>query len=89
MIELHRIDHVCLRADDLEEAATRWCTQFGLHIRSRRDDAVLLACDDEPCSLELISGASAGFDHVAYELSRDCSLARGARAPRGVRRHGE
>jgi catechol 2,3-dioxygenase-like lactoylglutathione lyase family enzyme len=75
MIELHRIDHVCLRTADLEEAATRWCAQFGLQVRSRSDDGVLLACDDEPCALELIPGSSAGLDHVAYELSRDCSLA--------------
>ena len=75
MIELHRIDHVCLRVADLEEAATRWCAQFGLHVSGRRDDVVLLACDDEPCALELIPGSPAGLDHVAYELSRDCSLA--------------
>jgi catechol 2,3-dioxygenase-like lactoylglutathione lyase family enzyme len=75
MIELHRIDHVCLRVADLDEAATRWCAQFGLHVSSRRDGAVLLACDDEPCALELILGSPTGLDHVAYELSSDCSLA--------------
>jgi catechol 2,3-dioxygenase-like lactoylglutathione lyase family enzyme len=75
MIELHRIDHVCLRVADLDEATNRWCAQFGLHISGRHDDVVLLACDDEPCALELISGSPTGLDHVAYELSRDCSLA--------------
>jgi catechol 2,3-dioxygenase-like lactoylglutathione lyase family enzyme len=35
---------------------------------------VWLSCDDEPCALELISGAPAGLDHVAYELARGCSL---------------
>ncbi len=30
MIELHRIDHVCLRVADLDEASARWCAQFGL-----------------------------------------------------------
>ena len=75
MIELQRIDHVCLRVDDLDEATVRWCAEFGLHVRDRRGDAVLLACDDEPCALELIPGAPAGFDHVAYELSAGCSLA--------------
>ena len=75
MLELHRIDHVCLRVADLEEASARWCAQFGLHVRERRADAVLLACDDEPCALELIPGAPAGLDHVAYELAANCSLA--------------
>ncbi len=75
MLELHRIDHVCLRVADLDEAAARWCAQFGLHVRERRGDAVLLACDDEPCALELVPGATAGLDHVAYELAADCSVA--------------
>jgi catechol 2,3-dioxygenase-like lactoylglutathione lyase family enzyme len=72
MIELQRIDHVCLRVADLEEAQARWCGQFGLHVRERRSDVVLLACDDEPCALELILGSPAGLDHVAYELAPDC-----------------
>jgi catechol-2,3-dioxygenase len=75
MIELQRIDHVCLKVADLEEAAARWCAQFGLHVRERRGEAVLLACDDEPCALELIAGSPAGLDHVAYELARGCTLA--------------
>lgn len=73
MIELHRIDHVCLRVADLEEAATRWCAQFGLHVRERDSGRAALACDDEPYCLELIPGEPAGIDHVGYELSRDCS----------------
>jgi catechol-2,3-dioxygenase len=74
MIDLHRIDHVGLRVDDLDEAAARWSAQFGLVVRSRRSDRVLLACDDEPCALELVHGSPAGFDHAAYELSAGCSL---------------
>jgi catechol-2,3-dioxygenase len=74
VIELGRIDHVCLRVADLAEAATRWSAQFGLRISDRRDDRVALACDDEPCALELVPGTPAGFDHVAYELAPDCSL---------------
>src|SRR4029077_7757459 len=75
MIDLHRIDHVCLRVADLDEAAPRWAAQFGLHVSSGGGDVALLACDDEPCALELVPGSPAGLDHVAYELSRDCSLA--------------
>jgi catechol 2,3-dioxygenase-like lactoylglutathione lyase family enzyme len=74
MLELHRIDHVGLRVADLDEAASRWCAQFGLHVRERGGDTVRLACDDEPCALELILGAPAGLDHVAYELAANCSL---------------
>jgi catechol-2,3-dioxygenase len=74
VIELHSIDHVCLRVADLDEAAARWSEQFGLHVRERDAFRVALACDDEPCALELIVGAPAGFDHVAYELARACSL---------------
>ncbi len=74
MIELHRIDHVGLRVADLAEATARWCTQFGLHVRERRADTVRLACDDEPCALELIAGAPAGLHHVAYELAPTCTI---------------
>jgi catechol 2,3-dioxygenase-like lactoylglutathione lyase family enzyme len=75
MIELRRIDHVCLRAADLEEAVTRWCAQFGLHVSGHRGESALLACDDEPCALELVAGAPGGLDHVAYELAPSCSPA--------------
>ncbi|HEX3618540.1 MAG TPA: VOC family protein [Solirubrobacteraceae bacterium] len=75
MIDLQRIDHVCLRVADLEEAAARWCAQFGLRVSERRVGAVLLACDDEPCALELIPGSATGLDHVAYELALGCTLA--------------
>jgi catechol 2,3-dioxygenase-like lactoylglutathione lyase family enzyme len=75
VIELHRIDHVCLRVADLDEAAGRWCAQFGLVVRERDAFRVALACDDELCALELISGTPAGLDHVAWELAPGCSLA--------------
>jgi len=83
MIALHRIDHVCLRVADLDEAAQRWVTQFGLSVRTREAERVRLACDDEPCALELVRAGSRlaaiqeagpGLDHVAYELARGCSL---------------
>jgi catechol-2,3-dioxygenase len=74
VIELHRIDHVCLRVADLDEAAARWSAQFGLVVRERDAERVALSCDDEPCSLELVAGAPAGLDHVAYELVRACSI---------------
>ncbi len=74
MIELRRIDHVCLRAVDVDAAAARWGAEFGLSVREREAARVALACDDEPYSLELIEAAAAGLDHVAYELSRDCPV---------------
>ncbi len=73
-MRLHRLDHVCLRVEDLDEAAARWCLQFGLVERSRVDGRALLACNDEPYCLELVEGGGAGLDHVAFELRRDCSL---------------
>jgi catechol-2,3-dioxygenase len=74
VIRLGRIDHVCLRVRDLDEAAARWCVQFGLVERSRGAGRALLACNDEPYSLELVEGDPPGFDHVAFELHRSCSL---------------
>ena len=74
MIQLARIDHVCLRVADLDEASARWQIQFGLVERSRADGRALLACNDEPYSLELVESDNPGHDHVAYELARDCSL---------------
>jgi len=61
---IRSLDHVCLRVADVEEATERWRLQFGLTVRA----AGVLACDDEPCALELIAGEP-GFDHVAYELA--------------------
>jgi len=75
MIALRRLDHVCLRVADLDEAARRWSLQFGLTERSRGAGRVRLSCDDEPVALELVAGAPPGFDHVAYELVRSCSVA--------------
>lgn len=77
MIALRRIDHVCLRVADLDEAADRWALQFGLTERAREPGRrVALSCDDEPCALELVAagGEEPGLDHVAYELARDCTL---------------
>jgi catechol-2,3-dioxygenase len=69
------IDHVCLRVADLDEAARRWARQFGLTERGREAVRVALACDDEPCALELVQGSKPGLDHVSYRLRRDCTLA--------------
>ena len=68
MIRLARIDHVALRVRDLDEAAARWCRQFGLVERERVDGRAFLACDDERYSLELVPGGEPGLDHVAFEL---------------------
>jgi catechol 2,3-dioxygenase-like lactoylglutathione lyase family enzyme len=73
-MRLHRLDHVCLRVADLDEAAARWCLQFGLVERAREGGRALLACNDEPYCLELRKGEAPGHDHFAFELHRDCSL---------------
>ena len=59
-----RLDHVCLGVADVREASDRWRLQFGLTERAPG----VLACDDEPCAVELVEGER-GFDHVAYELA--------------------
>lgn len=74
MISLRRIDHVSLHVTDLEDAARRWCLQFGLVERDRDEDRARLACDDEPYSLELIAAEAPGVEHVAFELRHSCSL---------------
>jgi catechol 2,3-dioxygenase-like lactoylglutathione lyase family enzyme len=74
VIELHRIDHVCLRVADLEEASSRWQIQFALVERSRAGGRALLACNDEPYCLELVEGGAPGLDHFAFELAAGCSL---------------
>ena len=76
MIELHRLHHVALRVEDVDEATTRWATQFGLTPRERAADRVRLSCDDEPYALELIAADDhpPGLDHVAWELAHDCAL---------------
>ena len=74
MIRLHRLDHVCLRVADLDEASARWQLQFALVERSRDDGRALLACNDEPYCLELVEGGVPGHDHYAFELAPGCSL---------------
>ena len=74
MIDIRGIDHVCLRVADLDEASSRWQRQFGLVERSREHGRALLACNDEPYSLELVRGADPGYDHVAFELHATCSV---------------
>ena len=74
VIGLHRLDHVCLRVADLDEASARWQLQFALVERSREGGRALLACNDEPYCLELVEGGSPGHDHFAFELAVDCSL---------------
>ncbi len=66
-MRLRGIDHVCLRVADLDEASARWCLQFGLVERERVDGRALLACNDEPYCLELVSGEP-GLDHYGFEL---------------------
>ena len=74
MIRLHRLDHVCLRVADLEEASARWCLQFGLVERARANGRALLACNDEAYCVELAEGGEPGLDHFAFELHQGCSL---------------
>ncbi|MGH3144717.1 MAG: VOC family protein [Rubrobacter sp.] len=74
MISLRRIDHVSLLVADVEDASRRWSVQFGLVEISRDERRARLACDDEPFSLELLTGETPGLSHVAYELRRPCSL---------------
>jgi len=73
-MRLRRIDHVCLRVADVEEAAARWCLQFGLVERARDGGRALLACNDEPYCLELVHGAEPGLDHYAFELHRTSTV---------------
>jgi len=73
-VRLRGIHHVCLRVADLEEAAARWVIQFGLVERSREDGRALLACNDEPYSVELLEGGRPGHDHAAFELAHDCTI---------------
>ena len=79
-----RLDHVGLHVADLDGAAARWTSQFGLTERSRAAGRVALACDDEPCALELIEGGEPGFAHVAWELGREHTLADAAAHLRGL-----
>ncbi len=56
VIRLGRIDHVCLRVADLDEAAARWCIQLGLRRAGAGRRPAYLACNDEPYCLELAVG---------------------------------
>jgi catechol-2,3-dioxygenase len=84
VIGLRRIDHVCLRVADLDEAAARWSIQFGLTEAARGGGRVLLRCGYERYSLELVAG-DPGHDHTGFELRRDVSL---DDAAAHMRRHG-
>lgn len=73
-INLRRIHHVGLRVVDLDEAARRWCIQFGLTEAKRENARVLLRSGYESYSLELIQDNRPGYDHTAYELAEGLSL---------------
>lgn len=74
-IRLRRIHHVGLRVADLDEASRRWSVQFGFTQAERSGTGARLRCGYEPYSLELIEGATPGFDHTAYELADGIPLA--------------
>jgi catechol-2,3-dioxygenase len=74
VLALRRIDHVALRVADLDEAAARWCVQFGLTESFRAENRAFLRCGYEPYSLELIELAEPGFDHQAFELARGTTI---------------
>src|SRR5919108_470970 len=67
MLALRRIDHVCLRVADLEEAVPRWCIQFGLTETTREDGRAYLRCGYEPYSLELVA------DDILYGRPRNAN----------------
>ena len=71
---LRRIDHVCLGVADVAAAARRYSLQFGLSVRELDERRATLACDYEPCSLELVAGGPLGFRHCAWQLRRGVSL---------------
>ncbi len=73
VIRLGRIDHVCFSVDNVGEARGRWSNEFGLLDRGGGERVALLACEDEPYSLELVEGEP-GHHHTAFELERGCSL---------------
>jgi catechol-2,3-dioxygenase len=69
-VSLTGIHHVALRVFDLDEASERWCRQFGLTVRERREDRAYLRCAFEEYSLELgASGERPGFDHAGWQLA--------------------
>ncbi len=65
---IRRLDHVALGVERVGDAAERWSVQFGLSVRDCTDTRALLACDDEPYCLELLSGVAIGLNHVGWEL---------------------
>lgn len=74
MIRLRGIDHVALGTVELDLAAERWATQFGLIVRSNDGRRALLSCEDEPYSLELVQAEPSGHLHTAFELARECGI---------------
>ncbi len=61
----------------------RWSREFGLIDRGGDDGRALLACEDEPYSLELVAGEP-GHHHTAFELAPGCA-ARRCRPARSTR----
>ena len=72
--ELIGIHHVALRATDLDEAAERWCREFGFSVRERHDERAYLRCAFEDYSLELLASETPGFDHAGWELAPGTSV---------------
>ena len=71
MIRLHRLDHVCLRVADLDEASARWQLQFGLVERSRG----LRTSSPRLQRRALLPRARRGRERLATTISRSSSRA--------------
>jgi len=74
MLALRRLDHVCLRVADLQEAVPLFFIQLGSTESEREDGRAFLRCGYEPYSLELVQDESPGFDHHGWELARGLTL---------------
>ena len=75
MIRLHRLDHVCLRVADLDEASARWQLQFGLVERVARRRARAARLQRRAVLPRARRGRTARATTTSrFELARDCSL---------------
>jgi catechol 2,3-dioxygenase-like lactoylglutathione lyase family enzyme len=83
VIRLGRIDHVCLRVADLDEAAARWCIQLGLVERRARTDGASSPATTSRTASSSRPGRAGARPHGLRARTRPARRRR-ARAPRAL-----
>ena len=70
------VNHVAIRATDIEKSASHAASALGLTETLRTEGSIYLTANEKHHELQLIAGDEAGFDHVGLEVDAEEELDR-------------